>query len=187
MPTTIRILAVGAIAGVEPVWRKLVNAVALDAYRIDVAVQVGGLGVDGDRERAWRTLADERLSGGRIALLTEGDEPRVHALAGARQLVMPGAERALDDRSDVAREPFAGIDDPARTVLVGSVDLGPLIDRHRPALAIWGGALGSEPRKTWRGDTLCLDPGSDAGRGGLCGYVADLGERGVRVAQPLRT
>jgi hypothetical protein len=35
-------------------------------------------------------------------------------------------------------------------------------------------------------DTLCVDPGSDAERGALSGYVVDLGEQGVRVAQPLR-
>jgi hypothetical protein len=48
--------------GNEAVWRKFVNAVALDVFRIDRAVVGGELGVDGVQAARWRALADERLS-----------------------------------------------------------------------------------------------------------------------------
>lgn len=43
-------------------WRKFVNAVSLDVYKIDVALLAGGLGVDAAGARAWVELAAERLA-----------------------------------------------------------------------------------------------------------------------------
>jgi Icc-related predicted phosphoesterase len=49
--------------GEEAVWRKFVNAVSLDVFKIDVALVAGGLGVDAGGARAWVELAAERLAG----------------------------------------------------------------------------------------------------------------------------
>ena len=160
MVAVTRILAVGGLAGAEPVWRKLVNAIALDVYAVDVAVQVGGLGVTGEAQRAWRELMVQRLADSAIGLTT---------------LALDAPCRALDLPEGV----------PA--VHAGSGDVRAVVARDRPVLAICGGSPGSEPRKTWLGDTLCLDPGSHAARGGLCGWVADLNATGVMVARPFAT
>jgi hypothetical protein len=158
MPAIIRILAVGAMQGNEAVWRKFVNAVALDVFKIDRAVVLGELGVGDDQSARWRALAAERLSDSEIPLTT---------VEVADQLDL-GAGRLVA----VATELEA---------------IRAAVQRHRPALAICGGGPATAPRKFWIEDTLCVDPGSDAQRGGLSGYVIDLGERGVRVAQPLHT
>jgi hypothetical protein len=156
VPAITRILAVGAMQGNEAVWRKFVNAVALDVFKIDRAVVLGELGVGGDETARWRALADERLSDSEIPLTTV-EVNQLLALADGRLV------------------PVAAELDAIRAA----------IRRHRPALAICGGEPATAPRKFWIEDTLCVDPGSDAHRGGLSGYVIDLGERGVRVAQPV--
>ncbi|MGI8712338.1 MAG: hypothetical protein ACR2NR_03995 [Solirubrobacteraceae bacterium] len=162
MPATTRILAVGAIAGIEPVWRKFINTIALDVYKIDAAVLVGGLGVAQDSEaRRWMALADERLADSAIELT----------------IVSAGSEQRALELPDGRRVPICS----------GTDTLEAVVARERCKLAICGGDPGSEPRKFWVGDTLCLDPGSDTARGGLCGYVADLVAGGVMVAQPVRT
>lgn len=56
------------IGGNETVWRKFVNAVSLDVYKIDAALLAGGLGVDAERARAWVELAAERVAAGSIPL-----------------------------------------------------------------------------------------------------------------------
>ena len=158
MAATTRILTVGAMQGDEAVWRKFVNAVALDVFKIDRAVVIGELGVDGDEAARWRALADERLSDSEIPLTTVEAE-------------------SLLDLADGRLLPVATKLDAIRAA----------IRQHRPALAICGGEPATAPRKFWIEETLCIDPGSDAQRGGLSGYVIDLGERGVRVAQPVHT
>ncbi len=156
MPAITRILAVGAMQGNEAVWRKFVNAVALDVFKIDRAVVLGELGVGGDEAARWRELADERLSDSEIPLTTVKVEHLLELVDGR---LVP-----------VAKELEA---------------IRIAVQRHRPALAICGGGPATAPRKFWIEDTLCVDPGSDAQRGELSGYVIDLGERGVRVAQPV--
>jgi hypothetical protein len=116
---------------------------------------LGELGVGGDESARWRALADERLSDSEIPLTTVDVD---HLLALADGRVVPVATELDAIRAAV--------------------------QRHRPALAICGGRPATAPRKFWIEDTLCVDPGSDAERDGLSGFVVDLGERGVRVAQP---
>jgi hypothetical protein len=130
--------------------------VALDVFKIDQAVVLGELGVGGDEAARWRALAEERLSASAIAFMTVEVE---HLLKLADGRLVPMATELHAIRAAV--------------------------QRHRPALAICGGGAATAPRKFWIEDTLCVDPGSDAQRSGLSGYVIDLGERGVRVAQPV--
>jgi hypothetical protein len=158
MAAITRILAVGAMQGNETVWRKFVNAVALDIFKIDRAVVLGELGVGGDEAARWRALANERLSDSEIPLTTV-EVNQLLTLADGR--LVP-----VDTELDAIRA---------------------AVQRHRPALAICGGGPATAPRKFWIKDTLCVDPGSDAQRDGLSGYVVDLGEVGVRVAQPVHT
>ncbi len=161
----IRLLAVGALDGAEPAWRTLVNAIALDVYTVDAVVQIGGLGVTGETERAWRALAQERLADVATPLTT------LAADAPCGPLALPGG-----------RGP---------SVYAGGGDVREVVQRDRPALAICGGAPATENRRMWLGDTLCLDPGSlgsaEGERGHVCGWVADLVATGVMVARPFRT
>jgi hypothetical protein len=151
-----RILAVGAMDGNEAVWRKFVNAVALDVFKIDQAVVIGGLGVGGTQAARWRALAVERLSDSEIPLMIAGEQDRLELPDGRLVPVATGRDA-----------------------------LGAAVARHRPALAICGGEPATAPAKFWIDDTLCIDPGSDTQQGALSGYVIDLGARGVRVAQPV--
>src|ERR1700685_1429124 len=57
-----RILVASDVRGNEDVWRKLVNAISLDVYKVDAALLAGGLGVDAERAQAWVELAAERLA-----------------------------------------------------------------------------------------------------------------------------
>jgi Icc-related predicted phosphoesterase len=57
-----RILVASDIRGNDDVWRKLINVISLDVYKIDAALLAGGLGVDAERARAWVELAAERLT-----------------------------------------------------------------------------------------------------------------------------
>src|ERR1700685_99097 len=57
-----RILVASDVRGNEDVWRKLVNAISLDVYKVDAALLAGGLGVDAKRAQAWVELAAERLA-----------------------------------------------------------------------------------------------------------------------------
>jgi hypothetical protein len=156
MAAITRILALGAMQGDEVAWRKFVNAVALDVFKVDRAVVIGALGVGGEEAARWRALADERLSDSEIPLTTVAVEQLLDLPDGR---IVPVATKLAAIRAAV-RE-------------------------HRPALAICGGEPTTAPRKFWIEDTLCVDPGSDAQPGGLSGYVIDLGEQGVRVAQPV--
>ena len=87
MAAITRILAVGAMQGNENVWRKFVNAMALDMFKIDRAVVLGELGVAGDEAARWHALADERLSDSEIPLTTVHVE---HQLELADGRLVPG-------------------------------------------------------------------------------------------------
>lgn len=65
---------------------------------------------------------------------------------------------------------------------VGSTAVRRLIERYQPLLAIHGHIheSGGERRI---GDTLCINPGSEANSGILRGYLVDIGRKGVELAQ----
>ena len=155
----IRLLAVGAFDGVEPMWRSFINVLALNVFKVDVAVQVGDLGAADEAERAWRALADERLADAELSLSLHG------GAEGWAPVTLPGPGPLV----------HAG---------AGARELKTTIDRERPALAICGGAVDTQPGKTWVGDTMCLDPGGAQSSGALSGWVVDLGPTGVMVARP---
>ena len=62
MTAITRILVASDIGGNETVWRKFVNTISLDVYKVDAALLAGGLGVDAERAQAWVELAAERLA-----------------------------------------------------------------------------------------------------------------------------
>jgi len=65
---------------------------------------------------------------------------------------------------------------------VGSTAVRRLIEHYQPLLAIHGHIheSGGERRI---GDTLCINPGSEANSGILRGYLVDIGRKGVELAQ----
>jgi uncharacterized protein len=65
---------------------------------------------------------------------------------------------------------------------VGSTAVRRIIEQYQPVLAIHGHIheSGGERRI---GDTLCINPGSEANAGILRGYLVDIGRKGIDVAQ----
>jgi len=65
---------------------------------------------------------------------------------------------------------------------VGSTAVRRLIENYQPVLAVHGHIheAGGERRI---GETLCINPGSEANAGILRGYLIDIGETGVELAQ----
>jgi Icc-related predicted phosphoesterase len=65
---------------------------------------------------------------------------------------------------------------------VGSTAVRKLIETYQPVLSVHGHIheAGGERRI---GDTLCINPGSEANAGILRGYLIDIGEQGVELAQ----
>lgn len=65
---------------------------------------------------------------------------------------------------------------------VGSSAVRKLIERYQPLLAIHGHIheSGGERRI---GETLCINPGSEANAGILRGYLVDIGRKGIELAQ----
>jgi Icc-related predicted phosphoesterase len=65
---------------------------------------------------------------------------------------------------------------------VGSTAVRRIIEAYQPVLAIHGHIheSGGERRI---GDTLCINPGSEANHGILRGYLVDIGKKGVELAQ----
>jgi Icc-related predicted phosphoesterase len=76
------------------------------------------------------------------------------------------------------------------TVTAGDVIRGPvgshavrrIIEEFQPLLSVHGHIheSGGERRI---GDTLCINPGSEANHGILRGYLVDVGERGIELVQ----
>jgi len=62
MTAITRILVASDFGGNETVWRKFVNTISLNVYKVDAALLAGGLGVDAERAQAWVELAAERLA-----------------------------------------------------------------------------------------------------------------------------
>jgi uncharacterized protein len=65
---------------------------------------------------------------------------------------------------------------------VGSTAVRQIIEQYQPLLAIHGHIheSGGERRI---GDTLCINPGSEANAGILRGYLVDVGRKGIDIAQ----
>lgn len=65
---------------------------------------------------------------------------------------------------------------------VGSTAVRRLIDAYQPVLSVHGHIheAGGERRI---GDTLCINPGSEANAGILRGYLVDIGEKGIELSQ----
>ena len=65
---------------------------------------------------------------------------------------------------------------------VGSTAVRRLIETYQPVLSVHGHIheAGGERRI---GDTLCINPGSEANAGILRGYLVDIGERGIELSQ----
>jgi uncharacterized protein len=65
---------------------------------------------------------------------------------------------------------------------VGSTAVRRIIETYQPVLAIHGHIHESGGERKI-GDTLCINPGSEANAGILRGYLVDIGNKGVEVAQ----
>jgi Icc-related predicted phosphoesterase len=65
---------------------------------------------------------------------------------------------------------------------VGSTAVRRIIETYQPVLSVHGHIheAGGERRI---GDTLCINPGSEANAGILRGYLIDIGDRGIELAQ----
>jgi hypothetical protein len=150
------------------VWRKFVNAVSLDVFKVDVALLAGGLGVDGEGAQAWVELAAERLADGSIPMcLIPGaaDDPaidieltavgrnpvnvdgRAYPLPGGVTLISdscrlgspPVAERLVTLRADDAPLVLMTAAPPYDpTTATGSREVAKAIDRLAPALSVHG-------------------------------------------------
>jgi Icc-related predicted phosphoesterase len=168
MAQLIRILVVSDIGGNEAVWRKFVNAVSLDVFKVDVALLAGGVGVDRDRAQAWVELAAERLADGSIPIcLIPGaaDDPAIdieltavernpvnvdgvaYPLPGGLTLISdscrPGspavAERLLALRPDGGPLVLMTAAPPYDPATAsGSREVAKAIERLRPALSVHG-------------------------------------------------
>jgi Icc-related predicted phosphoesterase len=65
---------------------------------------------------------------------------------------------------------------------VGSTAVRRIIERYQPVLAIHGHIHESGGERKI-GNTLCVNPGSEANHGILRGYLIDIGRKGVELAQ----
>jgi Icc-related predicted phosphoesterase len=65
---------------------------------------------------------------------------------------------------------------------VGSTAVRRIIERHQPLLAVHGHVHESGGERQI-GDTLCINPGSEANHGILRGYLVDVGARGIELVQ----
>jgi Icc-related predicted phosphoesterase len=163
-----RILVVSDIGGNEDVWRKLVNAISLDVYKVDAALLAGGLGVDAEHAQAWVELAAERLADVSTPLcLIPGaaDDPaidieltavernpvnvdgRAYPLPGGLTLVSdscrsgsPPVERLLGLERDAGGPIVLMTAAPPYdpATAVGSRQVAKAIERLRPALSVHG-------------------------------------------------
>jgi Icc-related predicted phosphoesterase len=65
---------------------------------------------------------------------------------------------------------------------VGSTAVRRIIETYQPVLAIHGHIHESGGERKI-GDTLCINPGSEANAGILRGYLVDIGKKGIELAQ----
>ena len=96
MPAITRIYVVGAMSAQEAVWRKFVNVLALNIYKVDLAIVL-----DDISDPAWLLLADERLANGHVVLNLVAAAGVVRLADGRCVPTAPGAitlpARALRD------------------------------------------------------------------------------------------
>jgi Icc-related predicted phosphoesterase len=163
-----RILVVSDIGGNETVWRKLVNAVSLNVFKVDAALLAGGLGVDAEGAQAWVELAAERVADGSVPIcLIPGaaDDPAIdiELTAVGRNPVnvdgmaypLPGGLALISDSCRLGSPPVAErlvalrADDRPLVLMTaappydpatasGSREVAKAIDRLRPALSVHG-------------------------------------------------
>jgi Icc-related predicted phosphoesterase len=150
------------------VWRKLINAVSLDVFKVDAALLAGGLGVDAEGAQAWVELAAERIAEGSIPLCVipgAADDPAidieltsvernpvnvdgmVYPLPGGLTLISdscrlgspPIAERLVALRADHAPLVLMTAAPPYDpATATGSREVAKAIDRLQPALSVHG-------------------------------------------------
>jgi hypothetical protein len=150
------------------VWRKFVNAISLDVFKVDAALFAGGLGVDRECAQAWVELAAERIADGSIPLcLIPGaaDDPAIDIELTAvernpvnvdgRAYPLPGGLTLISDSCrpgspPVAERLIALTADGGPLVLMtaappydpatasGSREVAKAIDRLAPALSLHG-------------------------------------------------
>jgi hypothetical protein len=150
------------------VWRKFVNAVSLDVFKVDVALLAGGLGVDRDRAQAWVELAAQRIAAGSIPLcLIPGaaDDPAIDIELTAvernpvnvdgRAYPLPGGLTLISDSCRSGAPPVAerlatlAVDGGPFVLMTaappydpatasGSREVAKAIDRLAPALSLHG-------------------------------------------------
>ena len=65
---------------------------------------------------------------------------------------------------------------------VGSTAVRRVIEQYQPLLAVHGHIHESGGERKI-GDTLCINPGSEANAGILRGYLVDVGRKGIELAQ----
>jgi Icc-related predicted phosphoesterase len=163
-----RILVVSDIGGNETVWRKFVNAVSLDVFKVDAALLAGGFGVDRDGAQAWVELAAGRIADGSIPVCVipgAADDPAIdiELTAVGRNPVnvdglvypLPGGLTLISDSCrpgspSVAERLVALTAEGGPLVLMtaappydpatasGSREVAKAIDRLRPALSVHG-------------------------------------------------
>jgi Icc-related predicted phosphoesterase len=163
-----RILVVSDIDGNETVWRKFVNAVSLNLFKVDVALFAGGLGVDRERAQAWVELAAERIAAGSIPMclipgaadddaidieLTAVErnpvnvDGRPYPLPGGLTLIsdscrsgsLPVAERLMALKPDAGPVVLMTAAPPYDpTTATGSREVAKAIDRLQPVLSVHG-------------------------------------------------
>jgi Icc-related predicted phosphoesterase len=162
----------------EPGW----SAVNADGKVLDIPGGLQLLASGWSNHTPWHTPREE----------TEDDlYARLEALAGEvrdpRRAVFMIHVPPYDSGLDTA--PL--LDDNLRpTVSAGDVLRGPvgstavrrLIENYQPLLAVHGHIheAGGERRI---GETLCINPGSEANAGILRGYLIDIGEKGIELSQ----
>jgi Icc-related predicted phosphoesterase len=163
-----RILVASDIRGSEDAWRKFINAISLDVFKVDVALLAGGFGVDRNRAQAWVELAAERIADGSIPLCLipgAGDDPaidieltavgrnpvnvdgRAYPLPGGLTLISdscrpgltPVAERLAALESNGGPLVLMTAAPPYNSVTAsGSREVAKAIERLRPALSVHG-------------------------------------------------
>ena len=146
----------------------------------------------GDGARLDALLGAGAGGGPRLGALPRGPGDQACAARVAdprgRPVALPGGLQLL--AWPVGTSPEAGaaltasVTDPRRTVLLADAapgEIARVLHDLQPLLALH--AHGAEG-KTWVGDTLCLTPAGPVQPAAVRGWVIDVGDRGVTVAQP---
>jgi uncharacterized protein len=145
------------------------------------AIELGGFGLVGfapSQPTPWTTPRE--LSEDEIAVRLEALARQLDDLAHSIFLIhVPPHNSGLDTAPllDENLRPTVSAGDVLRAP-VGSRAVRAAIERHRPLLGVHGHVHESGGHAKV-GDTLCLNPGSEADAGVLRGYLVDLGAGGI--------